>query len=769
MTTAADRKTDDKPKYRVVGTRPIRHDGYDKVTGRAKYGADVQLPGMLYGVMLRSPHAHARIRSIDASKAEALPGVRGVITARDLPIMDGRPMDWGNVMANPQLQAEIGLANGKVRYQGQGVAAVAADSLHLAQEAAELIEVDYEVLPPVLDVLEAMKEGAPLIHETLTSRNKQEWIAPGDDTGVHSNIASHVQFRRGDPDRAFEDADVVVEREFTTKMVHQGYIEPHNSTAYWSPEGNVTVWTSTQGHFLIRKQTAEILDIPESQVKVVPMEIGGGFGAKAMTVFDAVTAVLAKKTGRPVKIVMSRKDEFEAAGPASGTVSRIKIGADKAGRITAATAWLAYEAGAFPGSPAASGAATALAPYRMDNFQVDAFDVVVNKAKVAPYRAPGAPQAAFGVESLIDELAERLGMDPMELRLKNVTREGDRHPSGLSFPRIGGAEVEEAIIAHPHYTAQLEGPNRGRGVAMGYWQNGGHFSSVTVSVNADGRVSLVEGSPDIGGSRVALAMQLAEVLGLTAQDIIPTVADTDSVGWNFVTGGSRTAFSSGIAVVNAAHRVIDEMKRRAAILWEVKPEDVSFDNGYFINDKSPDDRRFFKELAVQHQATGGPVTVSATSDGKGVGPCFCGAIVDVEVDPDTGKVEILRFTCVEDVGTAAHPSYVEGQMQGGSVQGIGWALNEEYFYDDSGLMANSSFLDYRMPTALDLPMIDTVMVEVPNPGHPFGVRGVGEVSIIPPLAAIANAIHAATGVRMTSLPMSPGAVRDAIAAKADGR
>ncbi len=279
----------------------------------------------------------------------------------------------------------------------------------------------------------------------------------------------------------------------------------------------------------------------------------------------------------------------------------------------------------------------------------------------------------------------------------------------------------------------------------------------------------MEGSPDIGGSRVALSMQLAEVLGRQAQDIIPSVADTDSVGWNFVTGGSRTAFSSGIAVVNAAHKVIDEMKRRAAILWEVKPEDVSFDEGHFVNGKSPDDRLFFKELAARHQATGGPVTVSATSDGKGVGPCFCGAIVDVEVDPDTGKVDVLRFTCVEDVGTAAHPSYVEGQMQGGSVQGIGWALNEEYFYDQNGLMTNSSFLDYRMPTALDLPMIDTLMVEVPNPGHPFGVRGVGEVSIIPPLAAIANAVHAATGVRMTSLPMSPGVVRAAIAANAARR
>ncbi len=469
MTTATDRNTEDKPKYRVVGTRPIRHDGYDKVTGRAKYGADIQLSGMLYGVMLRSPHAHARILSIDASKAEALPGVRGVITATDLPIMDGRPMDWGSVMANPQLQAEIGLANGKVRYKGQGVAAVAAESLHLAREASELIEVDYEVLRPALDVLDAMKPDAPLIHETLTLRTKQEWMAPGDDTGVQSNIASHVQFRRGDPDQALEDSYVVVEREFTTKMVHQGYIEPHNSTAFWSPEGNVTIWTSTQGHFLIRKQTAEILCIPESQVRVVPMEIGGGFGAKAMTVFDAVTAVLAKKTGRPVKIVMSRKDEFEAAGPVSGTVSRIKIGADKAGRITAATAWLAYEAGAFPGSPAASGAGTALAPYKIDDFQVDAFDVVVNKAKVAPYRAPGAPQAGFAVESVIDELAERLEMDPMEFRLKNVTREGDRHPNGVPFPSIGGAEVEEAMIAHPHYTAPLEGPNRGRDVAIGYW------------------------------------------------------------------------------------------------------------------------------------------------------------------------------------------------------------------------------------------------------------------------------------------------------------
>ncbi len=762
MTTKAAPKAPEKRTYRVIGTRPIRHDGYDKVTGRAQYSADVPLSGLLHGAMLRSPHAHANIRSINTKKAAAMPGVRAVMLARDLPISDGSKINWAQTFANPRVYSELSLASNKVVYQGQPVAAVAATSPHLAREAADAIEVDYEVLPPVLDVLEAMKPGTPLVHDSLTAREVKSRMDPGEDTGDHGNIASHLQFKLGDIEKGFKDADAIVEREFTTKMVHQGYIEPRTTTAHWATDGHVTIWTSTQGHFGIRKTIAEILALPESSVKVIPMEIGGGFGGKVYLNLDAVAAVLSHKTGHPVKIAMSRKEEFEGGGPTSGSYLWARMGADKSGKITAAHIWMAYEAGGFSGSPMGSGAMTGLSPYDLENFLIDGYDVVVNKPKTGAYRAPGAPQAALIIESVIDELAEKLGIDSIDLRLRNASSEGTRQPNGVPFPRIGCVEVEEAMKAHPHYSAPLEGPNRGRGTAIGSWHNGGNFSSATISVNSDGRVSLVTGSVDIGGSRPALAMQAAEVLGLEAEDMIPSVGDTDSVGWTGTTGGSRTAMSTGMAVVAAAEKIVEEMKRRAAILWEVKPEDVAHEEGVYINTKSPDDRFKFKELAARIMQTGGPVTASGTSNPRHMAQAFCGNIVDVEVDPETGKVEILRFTIVEDVGTAAHPSYVEGQMQGGTAQGIGWALNEEYYWNDKGVMANSSFLDYRIPTSLDLPMLDTVLVEVPNPHQPFGIRGVGEVSIVPPLAAVANAVYHATGVRMSELPMSPGAIVKAL-------
>ena len=765
MTTTADRPG--KSKYKVVGTRPIRHDGLDKVTGRAKYGGDVQMAGLLQGKVLRSPHAHARILSIDTSKAEALPGVKAVVTAKDLPIVQDRVLDLAETQGTSRNLAENVLASAKALYKGHAVAAVAATSPHIAEEALSLIQVDYEVLPPILTALEAMKEDAPLIHESLTTRAVVERGSRGTDTGVNSNIASHVQYKRGDLEQGFGEADVIVEREFTTESVHQGYIEPHPSTGYWAPDGHLTIWTSTQGHFGVRAQCAALLRTPESTVKVVPMEIGGGFGGKISTYLDPVVALLSRKSGYPVKIVMTRKEVFEATGPTSGAYMRCKIGARRDGRITAAQLWLAYEAGAFPGSPVGSGANTSLAPYKIENLLVDGYDVVVNRPKTAAYRAPGSPQAAFAVEPVIDELAEKLGMDPMELRLKNVVHEGDRQPTGVPYPPMGGVELEEAMLAHPHYKAPLEGPNRGRGVALGYWGNAGMQSSAAINVTGDGTISLITGSVDIGGTRVAVAMQAAEVLGLKAEEVTPTVADTDSVGWTGITGGSRTAFSTGLAAITAAEDVKRQMIARAALLWEVQLEDVEFEDGVFINRKNPEEKMSFKQLAGKLTQTGGPITASATSNPRVVAPAFAGNIVDVEVDPETGKVEILRFTVFQEAGQAAHPSYVEGQMQGGAVQGIGWALNEEYFYTEDGTLANSSFLDYRMPTSLDLPMIDPVIVEVPNPGHPFGLRGVGEVSIVPPMAALANAISRATGVRMTKLPMSPGAILEALKAKKD--
>ena len=757
MTTAAE------SKYSVVGTRPPRHDGFDKVTGAARFGADINLPGMLHGKILRSPHAHARIRSIDTSRAEALPGVLAVATAQDFPIVREQPsIDYENAQQNPRIIAENILADRKALYRGHAIAAVAATNPHVAEEALALIEVDYEVLPVVLDLHDALKEDAPLLHDDMTTRFRVERFGPGDDTGQRSNIAGHLQHKLGDVEKGFQEAAVVVEREYETQTVHQGYIEPHVATAQWSTDGRLTVWTSTQGAFAVRATTAAILRLPESMVKVIPMEIGGGFGAKGVTYLAPVTAALAKKTGRPVKIAMSRKEVFEGSGPASATFMRVKIGATREGKITAGQVYMVYEAGAFPGSPVGGGAITGFGSYNIENILVDGYDVVCNKQKAQSYRAPGQPQANFTVECALDELAEELGIDPMELRLKNAVKEGDRMPNGVPHAVFGCLELEEAMKNHDHYNAPLGGPNRGRGVAVAFRAQGGQTSSATINVNSNGTLNLITGSVDIGGTRTAIAMQAAEVLGLASEDVFPAVGDTDSVGYTANTGGSRTAFDTGLAAIAAAEEVKGQMKRRAALLWEVEDEDVDFQDGAFVCAKT-EDRLTFKELASRLMRTGGPVTCSASAASTGVGPIFAGNIVDVEVDPETGKVDILRFTAFLDAGQAVHPSFVEGQMQGATVQGIGWALNEEYFYTPDGTMANSSFLDYRMPTTLDLPMIDTVIIEVPNPRHPFGLRGVGEGPIIPPLAAVANAVYHATGARIRKLPITPGSVLEALA------
>lgn len=737
--------------YKVVGTRPIRHDGADKVTGRAKYGADLQMTGLLQGKVLRSPHAHARIKSIDTSKAEAYPGVKAVVTVKDLPISQMEKPDQGLRFASDNV-----LARDKALYKGHPIAAVAADSPHIAEIALSLIQVEYEVLPSVGTVQAAMKEGAPLLHEDITTNEL------GEETNKHSNIASHFKYELGDIDKGFSQADVIVEREFTTTTVHQGYIEPQNASAFWNADGQLKVWTSTQGAFTARDAIAKVLDMPVSKITVVPMEIGGGFGGKIPIYLEPVAALLSKKSGQPVKMLMSRTDVFESTGPTSGSWMKVKMGATKDGKITAADATLALEAGAFPGSPVTMGAQCIFAPYNIENVRSQGYDVVDNKPKVAPYRAPGAPIAAFGGEQVVDELCRKLGIDPLEFRLRNASKEGTRRVDGPVYPRIGNVEVLEAAQASAQYSTPLTGKYRGRGVASGFWFNIGMQSSCSIGVNSDGTITLVEGSTDIGGTRTSLAMQAAEVLGIPAEDVHPSVADTDSVGYTFLTGGSRTTFASGWAAYEAAEDIKQKMIERAASIWDVSAADVELVDGIFQHKSEPELKTSFKDLAGQLNRTGGPISSQVSVDPKGAGGAFSTHIADVEVDPDTGKVTVLQFTAVQDAGKAIHPSYVEGQMQGGVVQGIGWALNEEYFMNDQGSMVNSSFLDYRMPTSLDLPMIDTVIVEVANPGHPYGVRGVGEVPIVPPMAAIANAISDAIGVRMEHLPMSPGAILEAL-------
>ena len=732
--------------FKVIGTRPIRHDGADKVTGRAKYGADYAFPGMLHGKVLRSPHAHANIKSINIDKALKLPGVKAIVTAKDLPQAENKLEQAGEMTINPMYLSMNILAHDKVLYDGHAIAAIAATSPHIAEEALRLIEVEYEVLPPVMTVDVAMKKGAGILLKDL--RNKEE----GD---KQTNVAQHYQFKRGDIEAGFKSADYVIEREFNTAMVHQGYIEPHNAVGIYNSDGHATIYCSTQGAFDVRSLSAQVLGMPVGHIKVVPAEIGGGFGGKTTIYLEPISVLLSKKTGAPVKLVMSRSEVLRASGPTSGSKIKVKMGATKDGKLVAAEIWMAYEAGAFPGSPVGAGAMCIIAPYTIEHFQIDAYDVVVNRPKTAAYRAPGATNAAFASETVIDELAEKCGIDPLDFRLNNGVKEGAAQVVGPPFKRIGFIQTVEAIKNSAHYKSKLTGKFRGRGVASGFWFNAGMQSSATVNIHADGTASVVTGSPDIGGSRASMAMITAEVLGLPVTDVRPITADTDSIGHTDVTGGSRVTFATGMAVYEAAKDAERQLLERAAKFWEKKPDEVEFKDGKFFAKGNGVPPMSIKQLAPRLARTGGPITGRASVNARGVGPGFATTCVDVEVDPDTGKVQLLRCTIAQDAGKAIHPSYVEGQMQGGTAQGLGWALNEEYFYDDKGTLRNSGFLDYRMPTCLDLPMIEAIVVEEANPGHPLGVRGVGEVSIVPPVAAVANAIYRAVGVRMTETPMSP--------------
>ena len=756
MTSGSQEKTNGATRW--IGTRPVRPDGVDKVTGRARFGADVHLPNMLVGKVLRSPHAHARLKSIDASRALALPGVKAVVTRDDFGDLPSEFVPAGEMLVNYRDVVRNVMAREKVLYEGHPVAAVAAVSERAAKEALNLIEVDYEVLPHVMDVEEAMAPDAPLLHEDMITAG----VEPAPETP--SNVAKVVEFGHGDVEAGFAEADVVVEREFRTRPVHQGYIEPHSCVASFTGAGQAELWCTTQGHFVVRGHCAKLLGMEVSRLRVTASEIGGGFGGKTVVYLEPLALMLSRKSGHPVKMTMSREEVFRASGPAPGTCIRVKVGIRRDGRITAGEAELKYLAGAFQGSPVQPGCMCAFAPYDISNVKVTGYDVVVNRPKAAAYRAPGAPQSEFAVESVIDELAKIIGMDPVELRLKNAAKEGTRAAYGPTFGPVGLVETLEAARAHEHYRALL-GPGQGRGVASGFWFNIGGATCANLNLGEDGTIALVAGTPDIGGSRAALCLQAAEALGVDVETIRPLIADTSSLGYTFLTGGSRTAFASGMAVIEASKDMIGQLCERAAKIWDIPADAVEWVEGE-ARPAGANAGEFeplpLAELAGLAGKTGGPIVGRAQINAQGAGPSFGTHVVDVDVDRETGRVEILRYTAVQDAGKAVHPDYVEGQMQGGAVQGIGWALNEEYVYDEHGRLENPGFLDYRIPVCSDVPMIDTVIVEVPNPTHPYGVRGVGETPIVPPMAAIANAVEGALGIRFTELPMSPPRVLKAL-------
>ncbi len=727
-----------KDIFRSIGHDAARPDAVDKVKGKAKFGADIYQSGMLHARLLGSEYAHARIVSIDTSAAARLPGVKAVVTGEDFPKADMSGIGpWIN----------DNMARGKALYHGQSIAAVAATSARIAEAALELIEVEYEPLSVVTSVAAAIAEDAPILHDHL-------------DAPPSSNVYATDNISEGDIAAGFAQADIILEEDFTVPTAHQGYIEPPACLADYQ-DGNVsTIWTTTQGHFIVQANVARTLGLEMSQLKVVPTEIGGGFGGKGSPYIEAITLLLSKKAGRPVKCVMSREEVFRRTGPGAAFEGHYRIGVKHDGTLTAFAADFSFESGAFPGAPLHGGMDTIFRCYRIPNVEVNGKAVLTNKPMVRAYRGPGGPQVTLGTEVLMNELAKKLNMDPIVLRQKNAVAEGDPGSAG-PFRKIGFEECLQAAAVSEHYQSEVK-PGEARALAAAYWHNGGGPSSVVIKMNSDGTANLITGAVDLSGTRTTLAMIAAERLGIGVENIHATVGDTETTGYNFVSGGSRTVNAGGQAVIMAVDDVVRQLGERAASGWNITPDRIEWDCGEAVN---PDNGERLSIAAICRKApyTGGTITgTGSLSVQPDISPSFAVHICDVKVDGDTGQSQITRYTVIQDAGFAVHPKFVEGQLQGGAVQGIGWALNEEYVYNDAGVLENPAFLDYRIPLASDLPMIETVIVEVANPLHPFGVRGVGEAGVVPPLAAVASAITNATGVLMKNLPCSPTNVWQAV-------
>jgi CO/xanthine dehydrogenase Mo-binding subunit len=735
-------------EYTVLKKGLNRVDGLHKVTGKAVYTADINLPNMLCGKILHSPHAHANIRRLDVSKARALDGVKAVITVDDVPIQQ----------KNQELTMFLPtMAREKAIYAGQPVAAVAAIDEQTAEKALELIEVDYEVLTPVMDVFEAMKSDVPVIHP---NRKPVSNVAIKPENGaLPNNVASYMEYGRGDVEAGFKQADIVIENTFRTQRVHQGYIEPRASIASIGADGKITIWTDSQGIFQTREVCSAYLDLPLSKIKVMQVEVGGAFGGKGHQTVSPICALLSIKSGLPVKMVLTRQECFVDTYTASPTTITIKLGADKGGHIIAVSATVIYDTGAYPGLFPASmiGSMLALSPYRIPNISAKCYDIFTNKARWGFYRAPTVPQATFAVESQVDLLARALKIDPIDLRLKNAVSKGDVTPDGTVLPKVGFKKTLQEMKKYLSTRGKPKGENKGRGIACGYWNASGGNSSAHVNVNADGTVSVIVGSVDLTGSRTAIAQIAAEELGIPFENVTVVAGDTESAPHSDVSAGSKTTRVMGSAVREACRDAKAQLIQRAAVQLKEKPRDLEYVNGSVRVSAAKDKSVSLLELAAKSvfEVGKGPITGRGS---VGIPPCpmFAVHMAEVEVDKETGNVRVLSYASAQDVGFAVNPSLIEGQVHGAVSQCVGWALTEDYAFKD-GIMQNPTFLDYRMPTAVDLPSVDTLIIEEKSDAE-YGMRGVGEPPITPGLAAIANAIHSAAGVRLKETPMNPEAI-----------
>jgi CO/xanthine dehydrogenase Mo-binding subunit len=746
--------------YSHVGKPIARVEGSDKVTGGSVYAADVQLPGMLHCKLLRSPHAHAKIVSIDTSKALALEGVEHVIIAADLPTFDAKRMSNRGYNL---------LADDEVVFNGQPVAAILAETPSLAEEALDLIEVQYEELPAVIDSLEAMKEDAPLARKPVTEIDRSEskghvTVDVKEETSDKpSNIASQAKFSRGDIDAGFAEADSVIEHTWRTPTMHQGYIEPHSTVAdFDAASGELTIWSATQGQFFVRDQISSMLRIPETKIRVIGTVLGGGFGGKIFLT-QSLAAVLAKISGRPVKLIFSRKDDLQGATPSAGCVVELKTGMKKDGAITAIKAKIVYDSGAFPGASAVVGAILLGGYYKFPNLEIETYEVLTNKVSVGAIRAPGAHNVTFAIESQLDMMARELGLDPLEARMQNAVVEGDPMPSEIKYPRIGMKECLEAVRDSDLWKSRGKKQNgngkaRGIGLAVGGWLGGLQPATAHVELNGDGTVKVLVGANDISGTNTSFAQIAAEELGLPLNMISVATGDTSTSPFAGMSAGSKTLFTVGRAVKHAAEDARQQLFNIAAERLEANPDDMESVDGEIRVKGSPDKSIPFRRLAGITTGFGAlypPVVGKGAITARKQAPGFTAQVAEVEVDEETGQVTLLNYGIAQDAGFAINPLSVDGQMQGGATQGIGIGLWEEMVYDDDGKLINDGLLDYRMPTALDVPNIETHIVEVPSEEGPYGARGVGEPSIIPGAAAIANAVEDAIGARVTEAPITP--------------
>jgi CO/xanthine dehydrogenase Mo-binding subunit len=751
--------------FNVVGKRFRRIDGTGKVTGSTIFGTDFSLPGMLHGKIYRSTHAHARILRINTEVARRMPGVRGIITAADVPCTR-----YGSFIKDMEV-----FASAKVIHIGQAIAAVVAQSQRQAEAACAAIEIEYEPLPGIFDIEAALDETSPLVHEDLLSYQAMPIVRR------HGNVSNRSMLRVGDVEAGFAQSDRIFTNRFETSPVHPGYTEPRAAVATYDSDGQYAVWTNTQLPFETQATLADILMVPASRIRVTCTTIGGGFGGKLRLGVEHYAALLAKECGRPVRIATTTEEEMTAAYPRQPVIVELKTGVTHDGRILAKQGRILVDTGATSGSGVGVGSSSSLilaGPYKIPNLLLEGLTVYSNRTPTGSFRAPSGPQSNFAVESQMDIIADALGIDPLDFRLKNILRDGDTAVNGQV---LGKVSLEECLLKAADaigWSNRKPGPWRGKGIACSWWTTTSGSSGVYIKVTTDGRAQLNTGCAEIGTGALTGASQiLAEELGISLNDVSLVSADSASTPYDYGAQGSRTAFAVG----NASRAAAAELRKRAitiaAKLLNLPEDKLTYADAAVAGDgKSVS----LADIARSAQLSSGgliahgtfiaPPTVYDPKRSEHMvittlnSPSFHAHAADVEIDPETGDVHILDYVVAQDVGYAINPTLIEGQIEGGVVQGLGQALSEEIVSID-GKVRNANLTDYKMPTCVDAPRIRSIIVECPSDNGPFGAKGVGEPPVIQPPATIANAIASASGSRVTRLPMTAERVVNSLPVK----